>query len=398
MQPGTSHQAAFDIQACDSLERVGAAEWNRLAGDEPFLSHEFLVALERHGCVGQTFGWHPLHLLVRDARGALVGAIPMYIKTNSYGEFVFDWSWASAYERHGLEYYPKLVVAIPYTPITGPRLLVRADVDAVRVKDRLIEQTIALCRAQGFTGAHWLFTDHTDTERLRTHDLMLRLGVQYHWRNAGYRDFDHFLAGFQSRKRKKIRRERQRVAEQNIALRVVHGDEADERLWATVHRFYTGTFDRKWGIPTLNLGFFKEIGRTLGARVVLVIAEIGSKPVACAVNFRSDNALYGRFWGCDQAFHSLHFEACYYQGIDYCIRHGLGRFEPGAQGEHKIGRGFLPTRTWSAHWIAQPQFRAALSDFCRRERQAMEQEYRALWTLSPFRTDAVPPAHQPPAA
>ncbi|MBA2409288.1 MAG: N-acetyltransferase [Gammaproteobacteria bacterium] len=387
------------MQVCDSLEAVGADEWNRLAGyDEPFLSHEFLVALERHGCVGKAFGWRPTHLLARDRDGALSGAMPLYIKTNSYGEFVFDWSWASAYERNGLEYYPKLVTAVPYTPITGPRMLVRTDAKASRVKDRLIESAVALAKERGFTGAHWLFTDPADTERLLAHDLMLRLGVQYHWHNDGYRDFNHFLDGFQSRKRKKIKRERARMPEQSIVLNIVHGDQAGERLWKTVHRFYTDTFDRKWGVPTLNLGFFKEIGRTMGARVVLVMAELDSNPVACAINFRSDNALYGRFWGCDQAFHSLHFEACYYQGIDYCIRHGLQRFEPGAQGEHKIWRGFLPTRTWSAHWIAQPQFRVALTDFCRREQAAMEQEYQALWTLSPFRPEAVPPTHAPPAS
>ena len=396
MQPNHCHHQ-FDVQVCESLEAVGADAWNALAGrDEPFLSHEFLVALERHGCVGKAFGWRPTHLLARDRAGALSGAMPLYIKTNSYGEFVFDWSWASAYERHGLEYYPKLVTAVPYTPITGPRLLVHADANASLVKDRLIESAIALAKERGFTGAHWLFTDHADTERLRAHDVMLRLGVQYHWHNHGYRDFDHFLDGFQSRKRKKIKRERARMAEQNIALKITHGDQADEHLWETVHRFYTDTFDRKWGVPTLNLGFFKEIGRTMGSRVVLVMAELDSNPVACAINFRSDDALYGRFWGCAHAFHSLHFEACYYQGIDYCIRLGLQRFEPGAQGEHKIGRGFLPTRTWSAHWIAQPQFRAALADFCRREQLAMEQEYEALWDLSPFRPEAVPPTHAPP--
>jgi predicted N-acyltransferase len=381
----------------DSLDAVGAHEWNRLGGqDEPFLSHEFLAALEHQGCLGEAFGWYPRHLLLRDAHGDLVGAMPIYIKTNSYGEFVFDWSWASAYKRYGLDYYPKAVVSIPYTPIRGPRLLIHPRADRRLIQDLLIEQAISFAKDHGLTGVHWLFTDGSDTRRLEDHGLMLRMGCQYHWHNDGYRGFDDFLKRFQSRKRKKVKRERLRMAEQGIQVRIVHGDEADDPLWRTVHRFYADTFDRKWGFPTLNLGFFREIGRTMGSRIVLVVAELEDRPVACAVNFRSGESLYGRFWGCEQIFHSLHFEACYYQGIDYCIQTGLQRFEPGAQGEHKISRGFLPTRTWSAHWIAHDRFRRVLTDYCRRERAVMEQEYEALWTLSPFRPEAIPPT-QPPA-
>jgi uncharacterized protein len=396
VQIGSSKRASLEVSIGDSLGTVQADEWNLLSGQgEPFLSHEFLVALERQGCLGDRFGWYPRHLLVRDTRGLLVGAMPMYIKTNSYGEFVFDWSWASAYERRGLDYYPKLVIAVPYTPITGPRLLVHPQANAGLVKDLWIKQAIARVKDYGFTGAHWLFTDCEDTPRLQDRGLMLRLGVQYHWHNDDYQDFDHFLAGFHSRKRKKVNRERLRVAEQGIRMEIVHGNDADDSVWKTVHRFYTDTFERKWGFPTLSLGFFREIGRTMGERVVLVLAERDHRTVACAVNFRSDGALYGRFWGCEQTFHSLHFEACYYQGIDYCIQHGLKRFEPGAQGEHKIGRGFLPTRTWSGHWIAHEQFRRVLDDFCQREQEAMQQEYEQLWTLSPFREDAVPKTHRP---
>jgi predicted N-acyltransferase len=396
LQIGSPKPASFKVSIQDSLDTLDAHEWNRLAGNsEPFLSHEFLAALERQGCVGEALGWHPRHLFVRDARGILIGAMPMYVKTNSYGEFVFDWSWAFAYERYGLDYYPKLVVSIPYTPVRGPRLLVHPDANARLIRDLLIQQAIGLADTHKFTGVHWLFTLDADTRRLQDHGLMLRLGVQYHWHNNGYRDFDHFLEGFQSRKRKKARRERMRVAEQGIHMRIVHGDEADDALWRTVHRFYRNTFDRKWGIATLNLNFFREIGRTMGERVVLVVAEYEDRPVACAVNFRSGDSLYGRFWGCEQSFHSLHFEACYYQGIDYCIRHGLQRFEPGAQGEHKISRGFLPVYTWSAHWIAHDRFRSLLADFCRREQTAMEKEYQVLWALSPFRSEAIPPTHRP---
>jgi predicted N-acyltransferase len=286
-------------------------------------------------------------------------------------------------------------VSVPYTPIPGPRLLVHPNADACFIKDLLIEQAISLANTQGYTGVHWLFSDAGEMRRFQDHGLMQRLGIQYHWHNNGYQDFDDFLQGFQSRKRKKVKRERLRVIEQGIHLRIAHGDEVDDILWRTVHSFYADTFDRKWGIATLNVSFFRAIGRTMGKRVVLVIAELGGRPVACAVNFRSRESLYGRFWGCAQTFHSLHFETCYYQGIDYCIRMGLRRFEPGAQGEHKIGRGFLPTRTWSAHWIAHDQLRGVLADFCRREQLAMEQEYQTLWTLSPFRTEAIPPTHRP---
>jgi uncharacterized protein len=390
---------SFEVCVQDSLNAVDAHEWNQLGGyDEPFLSHEFLVALERQGCLGKALGWHPCFLLVRDARGTLVGAMPMYVKTNSYGEFVFDWSWASAYERHGLDYYPKLVVSVPYTPITGKRLLIYPAGDAGVIKNKLIEQAIQLAKDYGFTGVHWLFINDDDTQRLQAHGLMLRLGCQYHWHNNNYRDFHDFLASFQAHKRKKVKRERARVAEQGIRLKIVHGNEADDRVWQTVYRFYVDTFGRKWGFPTLTLGFFREIGRTMGERVVLVLAEREGRTVACALNFRSREKLYGRFWGCEQTFHSLHFEACYYQGIEYCIRHGLQCFEPGAQGEHKIGRGFLPTHTWSAHWIADERFRAALEDFCRREQGVIQQEYAKLWSSSPFREDAVPPTHHPPSA
>lgn len=387
----------MQVRIHDGLDMVSASEWNLLSGDDDtFLSYEFLAALERQGCLGKTLGWHPRHITVSDAQGTLVGAMPMYVKTNSYGEFVFDWSWASAYERYGVNYYPKLVISVPYTPIVGPRLLVHPTADSRYIKGLLIEQALAFTREAGFSSVHWLFTGRDDTRQLQAHDLMLRLGVQYHWHNNGYTDFDHFLAGFQARKRKKVKRERQRVADQDLRLRIVHGSEADNGLWRTVHRFYVDTFDRKWGFPTLSLGFFREIGRTMGDRVVLVLAEREHRVVACAVNFRGSDALYGRFWGCEQTYHSLHFEACYYQGIDYCIKHGLQRFEPGAQGEHKIGRGFLPTRTWSAHWIADSRFRTPLADFCRREQEAMEREYASLWTLSPYRPEAVPTTQRQP--
>lgn len=396
MTPGS----ALTVCVHDSLEDIYADEWNALSLGEPFLSHAFLVALERNGCVGHTYGWYPKHLAVRNAQGMLCGAMPLYLKTNSYGEFVFDSAWAHAYTRTGLSYYPKLVCAIPYTPVTGSRLLIHptlavSGTEAERIRQCLIDEALTLAREHRLSSVHWLFTLPQETPQLAEQGLMLRMGCQYHWHNAGYTDFDDFLTGFVAHKRKKLKRERARMAEQGITLRAVQGDALDAALWPLVHGFYTDTFDRKWGIPTLNLEFFKEIGRTLGTRIVLILAEHQGEIVACAINFRSNDTLYGRFWGCKAAFHSLHFETCYYQGIEYCIQQGLQRFEPGAQGEHKISRGFLPTPTWSAHWTAHPQFSLAIADFCRRERQMMAEECQALFAHSPFREDAIPPTQRP---
>lgn len=361
----------MQLRIVDHLDAIPAADWNALSdGRNPFLAHEFLSALEHHDCVGERYGWLPRHLAVYD-RDRLVGAAPLYLKDNSYGELVFDWAWADAYQRAGLRYYPKAVVAIPYTPATGPRLLVHPEADAVRVSDVLIEGALELCRELQLSSLHWLFTNAADTERLQARGLLLRRGVQFHWHNPGYRDFQDFLDTFTAEKRKKLKRERRRVFEQDIELRVVHGHEASDEEWRSAHGFYASTFDRKSGMATLCLDFFREIGRTMGERVVLVFAYAGKQPVACAINLRGPDALYGRHWGCSAEYHSLHFEACYYQGIDYCIRYGLKLFEPGAQGEHKITRGFVPTATWSAHWIADERFRTAIADYVQREARAV---------------------------
>jgi hypothetical protein len=374
------------VEVVEALDQVEPEAWDALNPDnDPFLRHTFLSGLERHDCLGQAYGWYPCHVLIREPGGRLVGGMPMYVKTNSYGEFVFDWSWASAYERYGQRYYPKLVIGIPYTPITGRRLLVLPDCDPAPIKDRLIDTALELTRTRGYSGVHWLFTDSDDTAHLKAHGLMLRLGCQFHWSNPGYADFDDFLARFSSRKRKKVRRERRRVDEQDLALTTLHGDQVSDALWETFHRFYVDTFDRKSGIPTLSLAFFRELGRAMGRQLVLVLAEQAGRPVAGAINLRSDDSLFGRYWGCEREFDSLHFEACYYRGIDYCISEGLTCFQPGAQGEHKISRGFLPTRTWSAHAIMDPQFRDAVADFCRREEMMMEGHCRELGELSPFR-------------
>ncbi|MGA7801892.1 MAG: GNAT family N-acetyltransferase [Gammaproteobacteria bacterium] len=375
------------LQQLECIDDIPAEQWNQLVGDtNPFLRHEFLSALEHNACVGENYGWLPRHLVALDADNRLQGAIPMYAKYNSYGEFVFDWAWADAYERAGLPYYPKLVSAVPYTPATGSRLLVAENNPrAAEIRHFLSSQSLEYARDCGVSSLHWLFPNAAETRDLADQGLLLRLGCQFQWENAGYRDFEDFLDRFSSQKRKKVRRERKRVSEAGVELQVVHGHEASDEHWRTAHHYYHSTFEKKWGYPTLNLGFFREIGLTMGDRVVLVFAYHGGRPVAGAINLRGRDALYGRHWGCDAEFHSLHFEACYYQGIDYCIRNGLKRFEPGAQGEHKISRGFLPTPTWSAHWIADGRFRQAIGDFLQRETVAMEQYMEELAEHAPYK-------------
>ncbi len=370
----------FDIAT--TLETVPAAEWDALVEDDnPFARHAFLVALERHGAVGEDFGWWPRYLLARDG-GRLVGAVPLYLKDNSYGELVFDWSWAEAYERAGLAYYPKLVAAIPYTPATGRRLLTGDET----VARRLIDAAVDYARDLGVSSLHWLFTDARDTALLGAHpEHDLRLGVQFHWHDAGYADFDAYLGALTASKRKKIRQERRRVREQGIELLRLHGDEVSDDQWSLWHRFYTSTFDRKWGHATLSEGFFREIGRTMPRNVLLVLARHAGETVAGAFCLRGRRTLYGRHWGCTRQLDQLHFEACYYQGLEYCLEQGLTRFEPGAQGEHKIARGFLPARTWSAHWIADPQWREIIGRFLEQERAGMLEYIEELSAHSPYR-------------
>ncbi len=381
-----NHNPAIRIDTVDSLAGIDSREWNALgAAPYPFLRHEFLRALEKQGAVGERYGWLPRHLVARDRNGTLLGAVPLYLKNNSYGEFVFDWSWAQAYERAGLDYYPKLVSAAPYTPATGPKLLLHPAAPPA-LADDLISAAGALAEELGVSSLHWLFTPEDETSRLQAHGLMRRHGCQFHWQNQGYRDFDDFLARLSSAKRKKIRRERRRVHEAGIDIRQLRGDEISDSEWATFHRLYESTFHKRGGMPTLSEGFFREIGRQMPASVLLVLAYHQQRIVAAAFNLVGDDTLYGRHWGCEEEFHSLHFEACYYQGLDFCIANGLQRFEPGAQGEHKVSRGFLPTTTASAHWIADPRFAEAVRHFLEQEQGAMVDYEAEMNTHSPYKT------------
>ncbi len=373
------------LSVLTNLDEISPTDWNSLAGNiNPFVSHEFLVALERHQCVGLEAGWVPQHLAIHND-GRLVGAVPMYLKNNSYGEFVFDWAWATAYQRAGLPYYPKLVVSIPYTPASGPRLLLADIAQKDKVADSLIQGALEHARNLNVSSLHWLFTMEEDTQKLEKHGLMRRTGCQFHWQNNSYRDFDDFLSGFSADKRKKVKRERRRVREAGVEIEVLHGDQISTAQWEIFHHFYSLTFLKRGGIASLTLEFFKELGRTLPAQVVLVMAKYNGRYVAAAFNLCGQNTLYGRHWGCVEEFHSLHFEVCYYRAIDYCITHGLKRFEAGAQGEHKISRGFLPTPTWSAHWLSHPVFSRAVEDFLDHEKNQMDYYMDELGGHSPFK-------------
>lgn len=376
------------LRVLDSLDRVPREDWNRLAGTaNPFTRHEFLAALEHHGCVGEGFGWWPRHLVVEDDQGALVGACPLYVKDNSYGEFVFDWAWADAYQRAGLRYYPKLVCAVPYTPVTGPRLLVDPDTDAAAVRRLLVQGAVELAEAGGASSVHWLFTDAAETAAVEALGPMRRVGVQYHWHNRGYRDFHDFLETLTARRRKEIRRERRLAAETGAEVEVLDGHSATDAHWDRYTRFYQSTFDRKWGVATLNEGFFREVAATLPDQVVLVMTRHQGEYVSGAFNLAGADALYGRHWGESRHLPHVHFEVCYYRTIDWCIERGLARFEAGAQGEHKIPRGFLPQATWSTHHIRDPRFRDLIGRFLEHEREEMAEVIADLAARSPYREE-----------
>jgi len=366
------------------MRDIAPASWNALSVEGyPFLRHEFLAALEQQACLGRAVGWFPNHLLCEDSDGNLVGALPMYLRANSFGEFVFDWAWAQAHERSGLDYYPKLVVASPFTPATGPRLLVAADADRQIVAPALIDAALDSAEELRVSSIHWLFA--TDVELSTSSRLLSRMGYQFHWENAGYRDFEDFLQNLTSKRRKEIRRERRQVAAAGITLERIHGHEAEECAWDLFHRLYRLTFTKHGNYAALSLGFFRQLARSMGEQILLLLARQRGREIAAGFFFIGSDTLYGRYWGALEEIPALHFEVCYYQGIEYCIDKGLRRFEPGAQGEHKVSRGFDPRPTWSHHWIADPQLRQAIARFLRREAVDVEAYMRSLSTHSAYR-------------
>jgi predicted N-acyltransferase len=353
------------LERLASIDAVEASTWNTLARDNPFLRHEFLAALEHSGCVGADTAWLPSYLVAYDG-DVLEGAVPLFIKYDSRGEFVFDWSWADAYERAGRDYYPKLVAAVPFTPATGPRVLLRAGAPASSATTLLT----AARDAAGDLGAsslHVLFPPDAEKQELERLGFLARKSCQFHWHNDGYENFEEFLGRFTAEKRKKAKRERRRIAEAGISFEHLRGDEPSAADWDAILDFYSRTFLRRGRPPYLNREFFAEIATTMPEQLLIVLARHGGAPIAAAICFRSNSTLYGRYWGSLADFHSLHFETCYYQGIEYCIRERLTCFEPGTQGEHKISRGFTPQAVWSCHWLRDPLFQSAIEDFLQRE-------------------------------
>ncbi len=357
-----------------TLERISGIEpgpWNALVGDYPFLRHEFLAALENTGCASPRTGWTPQHLTLWDEQG-LAAAAALYRKEHSWGEFVFDFAWARAAEQRGLAYYPKLVCAVPFTPATGPRLLCRADLPVQSLQDLMLQWMRAQADGGHVSSVHGLFLDEPARGAFEQAGWLLRRDCHFQWHNQGYREFDDFLQRFSADKRKKARRERRRVSEQGIEFETLHGSQLEEPALEQVYAFHALTFLRHGHTPYLNRACFRALARTLGDRLVVKLARHAGRPIAAAVFFRSADTLYGRYWGAEDDYHSLHFETCYYQGIDYCIEQGLSRFEPGTQGEHKLARGFSPTVTWSAHWIGDGALRRAIAGYLKREGAAID--------------------------
>ena len=371
------------VRALTRIEDIPAAQWNALAlAGNPFVRHEFLLALERTGCVGASVGWAPNHLVLEDG-GRLLAALPLYRKSHSWGEFVFDWSWARAYDQAGLRYYPKLVSMPPFTPATGPRLLIAPDAPS-DAKAQLTQELLTLAKSARMSSAHLLFLTDEDRAALSEQPFLWRKDCQFHWRNRGYRSFDDFIATFRADKRKKALRERRRIQEGGVVFRTLTGAEMDTKLWDIVFGFSAATFEAHGHEHYLNVNFFRTVSAVMPAAVVVKLAEYRGEPIATAIFFRGEKVLYGRYWGAEANYHSLHFETCYYQGIEYCIEHGLEHFEPGTQGEHKVPRGFEPTTTWSAHWIADPRFRRAIDHYLNDERAAIDQYILEVEQHTPF--------------
>ena len=354
-----------------------------LGPDYPFLQHAFLRAAEASGSVSPETGWTPRHLALYEGN-ELRAAMPLYEKSHSWGEFVFDWAWAQAYERAGLDYYPKLVSAIPFTPAQSTRFLLRdpEDQDAATL---LLASAIRLAEETDCSSLHVQFPTQADLSSCRELSLKIRKDCQFHWQNRGYADFDEFLGTFSAKKRKKVRQDRRRVADAGITFKRLHGHEMDASRWQLAYQLISITFMRRGSMPYFDLAFFETIATELADNVLVVFAEQDGKTIAAAIFFESYDTLYGRYWGSDAQYDALHFETCYYQGIEYCIESGKQRFEPGTQGEHKIARGFSPQETYSAHWLRHPQFFAAIGEYLDEESRHVDRYIQAVDEHSPYR-------------
>ena len=369
----------------NAIGEIAPAAWDACAGEvNPTVSHVFLNALEESGSATARTGWAPQHLTFADRAGHLVGAVPMYLKSHSYGEYVFDWGWADAYERSGSRYYPKLLCAVPFTPVPGPRLLVAPDA-AAETRSHLIAGMVELARQHKLSSLHVNFPEADQFAAFAEAGFLQRIGQQFHWTNQGYRDFDDYLAALTSRKRKAVKKERREALTGGIEIDLLTGSDLTERAWDAFYRLYLGTTNRKWGDAYLTRRFFSMIGERMPDNIVLVMARHGSEYIAGAFNILGRDTIYGRNWGAHHEYRFLHFECCYYQAIEFAIQRGLKRVEAGAQGPHKLQRGYLPTPIYSAHWIPDPGFRRAVAAFLAREREMVEEKIEHLAEYSPFR-------------
>ncbi len=376
------------LSVTQQISKVDPQKWNSLLRDKnPFLSHEFLTSLETTGCVCADTGWEPNHLTLYDDENTLLGAMPLYLKHHSWGEYVFDWAWADAYQRAGLEYYPKLLSAVPFTPVTGPKFLIHPDhPDPAMLRDTLARGVLAAARDSRVSSLHILFTTRADNEALGQHGLMLRTGNQFHWGNRCYADFSDYLMSFTSAKRKKIRRERRRVRDAGIQMEVLTGDSLNAQHWDKMYQFYRLTVHNHGAAAYLNRYFFEQLQSEMKDHTILILARHDGRYVGGALNMLGGNTLYGRYWGANHYYEGLHFEACYYQPIEYCIRNNISRFEAGAQGEHKLSRGLLPAPTYSAHWLRDGRFRHAIAEFLQAETEHVERYSDVLQAHTPFRS------------
>ncbi|MDX2223725.1 MAG: GNAT family N-acetyltransferase [Rhodospirillaceae bacterium] len=393
MNDENDRDVTLTAKVVGGIADVPAADWDACAGQDapdanPFVRHAFFSALEDSGSVGAEAGWQPQHVVITDARSRVLACAPLYLKNNSYGEYVFDWGWAQAYQRAGGRYYPKLQCAVPFTPVTGPRLLVRGglDDDETRaLRQALIGAMVEVARQRRVSSLHVTFPTVAEQELMTEAGFLPSIGEQYHWKNEGYGTFDDFLAALSSRKRKTIRKEREVANGHGIAIRTLVGADIKPQHWDAFYRFYTGTSDRKWGQAYLTREFFDLLASRMADAVVLVMGFAGDRAVCGAINLRGGNTLFGRNWGTAVDLPMLHFECCYYRAIDFAIAHRLAWVEAGAQGQHKVQRGYLPRPTYSAHWIADANFRRAVAQFLAEERDAVTQHIEALADYGPFR-------------
>jgi predicted N-acyltransferase len=378
----------LSARTIEGVGEIDAAEWDACVPDDnPFLCHAFFRALEESRSAERETGWLAQHLVIEDGEGAAQAILPLYLKGHSQGEFVFDHGWADAFSRAGGRYYPKLFAGVPFTPVPGPRLLVRTNAapSSRAVRGALIEAARGLVERYHVSSLHVVFPDHEEWQALGDAGFLLRTGVQFHWRNEGYGEFDDFLATLASRKRKQIRRERRDVLADGVSIETLSGSGIEERHWDALFACYQATSEEKWGMPYLTREFFSMIGETMAKRIVLVMAFAGDQPIAGALNLRSATRLYGRNWGCMEPRPFLHFECCYYRAIDYAIEHGLEVVEAGVQGGHKLVRGYRPVATYSAHWIAHPGLRDAVANFLERETEQVDYEIEGLERYTPYR-------------